>query len=290
LTVRRAFTLVELLVVIAIIAILIGLLLPAVQKVREAAARIKCANHLKQLALACHLHENSAGRFPSGGIDSGHNFVWEPPTFLAPGQPAASPRQRVGWGFQILPYLEAENVWRGGGGTTIRECQRNAVGAAIPVFFCPTRGGTRKVRYPHLILGDGEWGMTDFAASNLEGDGAIVPGLIGIKALDIRDGMSQTLLLGEKRMNRINVGKAQHDDDQGYAAPWDHDVVRHTSRPPLPDRTDGFDGGMIFGSSHPGLFNVALADGSVRPIQYSIGAQVFRRLGSTDDSEVTGDF
>jgi prepilin-type N-terminal cleavage/methylation domain-containing protein/prepilin-type processing-associated H-X9-DG protein len=180
---RIAFTLVELLVVIAIIGILIALLLPAVQAAREAARRTECNNHLKQLGLAFHTHHDVHKFFPSLGRDdsyyptyrytgsSGPAAEWTDPC----GPPEIAPRQDVGWGFQILPYMEQGAAYEGTGGSTPEEKIRVTITQVIPTHYCPSRRGadgwptgnahmtTYKNDGPHDML-DVEIGMTDYAA------------------------------------------------------------------------------------------------------------------------------
>jgi len=123
-SIRRGFTLIELLVVMAIIAILIGLLVPAVQKSREAAARTQCTNNLKQIGLAMHQYHTARGAFPPNRNDN------------------------VTWAVLILPFLEEDVVYRRWDLTQNYYAQNTvALTKPMPVFLCPSRRGTGS---PHL--------------------------------------------------------------------------------------------------------------------------------------------
>jgi prepilin-type N-terminal cleavage/methylation domain-containing protein/prepilin-type processing-associated H-X9-DG protein len=148
---HRGFTLIELLVVIAIIGVLIALLLPAVQKVREAANRTSCQNNLKQIGLAFHTHHDAVGWFPSGGW--GWNTTGDPNRGFGPDQPG-------GWAFNILPFMEQENLHRMAthSNSTALDAQFKAATTAtaqvpLRIYICPSRRAAKL--YPVLVGGPG---------------------------------------------------------------------------------------------------------------------------------------
>jgi len=288
---RRGFTLIEALVVMTLIGILIALLLPAVQHMRSVARRTQCSNNLRQISIAFHSHHDQWKSFPTAGSDWG-----SAPTYIN-GSPATGADQGAGWGFQILPFVEAEAVWRGGSGTTDNERQRVAVGTTNPVFFCPDRRAPMTVTYRDFYISRNPndlvtHALCDFASNNLDDDtGAIRASGFGppLRMQDITDGTSTTLLIGEKRLNLAFMGVAgRSDDNEGYTCGNDWDTMRNANYPPGLDTKDEFSGekGFAnFGSSHAGAFNVLFADGAVRPISYSIDATVFSRLGTRAEGQ-----
>ncbi len=271
---HSGFTLIELLVVIAIIGILIALLLPAVQKVREAANRISCANNLKQIGLAFQHHHDAYNCFPDGGE------LWNSTRSMAGGAPAVAPNQGWGWAYQILPFMEQDNVWRQPTDDEVRV-------APIKSYFCPSRRAPMIIKGSAMLDYAGNAGTDRTGTDTTNGfglgngnDGLVVrrPDGTPLRSLLVRlgssipDGSSNTLLVAEKRMRLDILGSPQPDDDQGFTSGWDRDEIRWAVYPPGPDYTGSMEtpNNYQFGSSHPSGFNAVFADGSVHMIHYSI--------------------
>jgi prepilin-type N-terminal cleavage/methylation domain-containing protein/prepilin-type processing-associated H-X9-DG protein len=298
---RSAFTLIELLVVIAIIAILISLLLPAVQKVREAAARTQCKNNLKQIGLALHMFHDVNKQFPAGAKDlSG----------------AKNPNSYFGWSFLVLPYLEQSAIYNlvNPMAATLEQAMGKNLApfqTTLSVFICPSdtlAGSGQNSNRPFNVPAKN----TLLALSNYPGNGGNASGTgifavkstIGIK--DITDGTSNTLLVGERStisfMNGTNNNWAAlwAGFDTGGTPPqeslWAYTQYR------MMDGNAGTLGpfpNQAYSSLHDGGVQFLLCDGSVRLISTSVpwtqtttvsSYSTFNMLGDRSDGRVVGDF
>ena len=127
--------------------------------------------------------------------------------------------------------------------------------------------------------------LGDYAGSNWEMTG-VVQQYLPNRIADITDGTSNTLLLGDRRLNLYFLGRVQTDDDTGYASGWDQDIMRRSDVTPLPDYSAPTgNGDLRFGGSHTGVINIALADGSVRTLSYTVDRTTFKNLGNKADGQ-----
>ncbi|MBA4187851.1 MAG: prepilin-type cleavage/methylation domain-containing protein [Planctomycetaceae bacterium] len=301
---RSGFTLIELLVVIAIIAILIGLLLPAVQKVREAAARMKCQNNLKQIAIAMHSFESIYGRFPFG------SGVCCTPT-------------GPNWAVDIMPFAEQKNVVDSLN-LTIANGMQNAVNATavkqiIPMFICPSdplsnspvmprfaahnASPALALWYPasmgptHMdacpFCPDGTPSATNFCCQGYNfgttaGGGSpagTFAGIFGrtsvttVRFASVSDGLSGTFLVGETLPG-----------DCTFLGVFSQNFPLSATSIPLNHMESAVDSNWYrtcgFKSKHAGGANFAMADGSVRFVGTTIDFVVYNGLGSRAGGEV----
>lgn len=289
---RHAFTLIELLVVIAIIAILIGILLPAVQKVREAAARSKCANNLKQIGLALHSYENARGESPPGYRDT---------------RPESAPGPGWGWHTFILPYVEQsslhaqidpDNTLLGGGSDAPTPTTQTLT--QLAVFRCPCDPGKpvnanynghatasyRGVGFSRPTTALGPQGLM---ITNIQNPNGVLFRNSRIRTGEVTDGLSNTIFVAEvcldarrDKWGGIWAG-ANRKDEFGL---WISGVYWAIDEGPL--RLNGSDK-WGFCSPHPGTVGVLLGDGSSRFIRDSINPRIPADMASRAGGEVASD-
>jgi prepilin-type N-terminal cleavage/methylation domain-containing protein/prepilin-type processing-associated H-X9-DG protein len=291
---RRGFTLIELLVVIAIIAILIGLLLPAVQKVREAAARLQCASNLRQIGIALHNYHDHQGSFPPGYCD------------VAP-WPLDDQGPGWGWASFILADVEQDNLQR-------RIDYNQNVGSPLPaivaarstslkLFQCPSDpnsaqtftvsdGGTGSWQLAHgsYVACNGNDGVDDNTTP--PHTGAFVRAVRGFRTAEITDGLSNTFFVGE-RCTTMSwstwAGVPLGALDPSVRSPGDFSggsalVMGHCG-PHLPNDSIVTDADAM-SSGHPLGINFLFGDGSVKMINNAISQPVYDALATRAGGEV----
>jgi prepilin-type processing-associated H-X9-DG protein len=304
---RVAFTLIELLVVITLIAVLIGLLLPAVQNVREAARRVQCANNLKQIGLACLQHHDTYGMFPPGWVQA--------PFTVPQGQIVQGGHGTFAF---LLPYLEQEplaRIYRWD-----RRCQgpdnQTVATAQLNVFQCPSAEPDRWVTAVEDPLNYSYGGRG--ACGDYAGVGEIDTRLVDLGLVDraanyqgvltenyltrlpeITDGASQTILVTE-RAGRPTLWRAGRPVPGTYAVPaawvggnmiFGQGSSYDGTTQPGPCAINCTNDKEVY-SFHPGGANAGFADGSVRFLKAGIDIRIFARLVTRAGGEVVsaGDF
>jgi hypothetical protein len=282
-----------------------ALLVPAVQKVREAAARTQCQNHLKQIGIAFANHYNDFKVFPSGGTAWGNDRTMNGNT------PANYKTQSWGWAYQILPYIEEVQVWK-------QPTSLAVVGTAIPTYFCPTLRGPTFINYTQSTptgmratmdyVGNGgtngTWNSFQNPPNTL--DGPLVPSVSAsnrtVRYKNITDGTSNSLLVGEKYVPYANLTTQSCNNDQGYVDGWDNDAICYARSdssgnaspstpisPPLQIAPGGPACGLLFGSIHANL-QVVFCDGSVHAIAFGIDPNTWLAICTISGNEQVKDF
>ncbi|MFO0808715.1 MAG: DUF1559 domain-containing protein [Gemmataceae bacterium] len=316
---RPGFTLIELLVVIAIIAVLIGLLLPAVQKVREAANRTKCQNNLKQMALGMHNAHDTYGHIVSGGW----GWFWGPCPGLGVGK-----QQPGSWVYNMLPYVEQDSLYKLGSNAATDNEKRQALiqvfQQVVPIYNCPSRrsggpfpntnaydymGNYTGTIHPQMMarsdyvancgsenineidagpssIAQGasasyNWQLLD--ANGREKFNGLIYRRSQVKFLEIARGTSNTFFFGEKFMyTDLYLTGTDNGDNEGMYAGCDNDTLRCTWDSPMQDTISTAavsNNTKRFGSAHAGGSNYSMGDGSVRTIEYGIDLKTFYQMG-----------